>query len=129
MRKFTCTTTILALLLLSVFSVSAQTNEKITPKKAMFYLEDGNWEKAKQIYLELLKESPDDQNLNLYCGVAYLNSRIDADKSMDHFNKVDESKIPGVILLKGESFHYMGQFDSASYYLSLIHISEPTRPY
>ncbi len=116
MRKFTCTTTILALLLLSVFSVSAQTNEKITPKKAMFYLEDGNWEKAKQIYLELLKESPDDQNLNLYCGVAYLNSRIDADKSMDHFNKVDESKIPGVILLKGESFHYMGQFDSASYY-------------
>ncbi len=116
MRKITCTTTILALLILSTFSLSAQTAEKITPKKAMFYLEDGNWEKAKQIYLELLKDTPDDQNLNLYCGVAYLNSRIDADKSMDHFNKVDESKIPGVILLKGESFHYMGQFDSASFY-------------
>ena len=116
MRKITSTTILLAVLILSSFSVFSQKAEKITPKKAMFYLEDGNWEKAKQIYLELLKDAPDNQELNLYCGVAYLNSRIDADKSMDYFNKVDESSTPGVILLKGESFHYMGQFDSAKVY-------------
>jgi outer membrane protein OmpA-like peptidoglycan-associated protein len=116
MRKIITTTLLLAFLLLPSISLFAQKAEKITPKKAMFYLEDGNWEKAKQIYLELLKDSPDDQELNLYCGVAFLNSRINADKSMDHFNKVDESTTPGVILLKGESFHYMGQFDSAKVY-------------
>jgi len=118
MHKFTSTTIMLAFLLLSSISLFAQSAkpEKITPKRAMFYLEDGNWEKAKQIYLELLKNNPDDQDLNLYCGVAFLNSRINADKSMDYFNKVDEDKTPGVLLLKGESFHYMGQFDSAKVY-------------
>ncbi len=116
MRKITFTTILLAILIMPSISLFAQKAEKITPKRAMFYLEDGNWEKSKQIYLELLKESPDDQELHLYCGVAYLNSRIDADKSMDHFNKVDESNITGVILLKGESFHFMGQFDSAKVY-------------
>ncbi|MGB0390696.1 MAG: OmpA family protein [Salibacteraceae bacterium] len=116
MRKITSTTIVLALLVLISFSSSAQKEEKITAKKALFYLEDGNWEKAKQYYLELLKESPEDQDLHLYCGVAYLNSRINAEKSMDHFNKVDETKTEGVILLKGESFHYMGQFDSAAVY-------------
>ena len=118
MHKFTSTTIILALLLLPSISIFAQSAkaEKITPKRAMFYLEDGNWEKAKQIYLELLKDKPDDQELNLYCGVAYLNSRINADKSMDHFNKVNPDKTPGILLLKGESFHYMGKFDSAKVY-------------
>tara|TARA_R110002050_G_scaffold33007_2_gene84432 strand:- start:10449 stop:12578 length:2130 start_codon:yes stop_codon:yes gene_type:complete len=119
MQKFTSTLYVLAILLLTSTSVFAQSGakpEKITPKRAMFYLEDGNWEKSKQIYLELLKEKPTDQNLNLYCGVAYLNSRIDAEKSMDYFRKVDEKTTPGVILLKAESFHYMGEFDSAKVY-------------
>lgn len=116
MRKITSTFILLALMLVSSYSASAQKEEKVTPKKALFHLEDGNWEKAKQMYLELLKDSPDDIDLNLYCGIAYLNSRIDADKSMDHFNKVDETQREGVILLKGESFHYMGEFDSAAVY-------------
>jgi len=116
MQKITSTTILIAFMLLSSLSLFAQKPEKITPKKAMFYLEDGNWEKAKQIYLELLKDKPDDQVLNLYCGVAFLNSRIDAELSMDHFNKVDSEKTPGVLLLKGESFHYMGEFDSAKVY-------------
>ena len=33
------------------------------------------------------------------------------------------------ILLQPEHFHPMGQFYNLSYFLSLIHISEPTRPY
>ena len=116
MRKLISTIVLLSLFIISNTQSLAQTNEKISSSKALLYVEDGNWEKAKQIYLELLKENPNDTELNLYCGVTFLNSRVNTVEAINYFNKVSETEYPGVIILKAESYHYMGQFDSAKVY-------------
>jgi outer membrane protein OmpA-like peptidoglycan-associated protein/tetratricopeptide (TPR) repeat protein len=116
MRKITTTTLLLVAVFLLSGTAFGQKPEKVDAKTAMFEFENGNWEKSKQMYLELLKTVPNDQELNLYCGISFLNSRIDADKSLDYFNKVDETLLPGVIVFKAEAFHYVGEFDSAKYY-------------
>ena len=116
MRKFTTTTLLLAALFLFSGNVFSQKPEKVNRKTAMRHFENGNWEKSKQMYLELLKTEPNDPELNLYCGISYLNSRNEADKSLDHFNKINEREIPPVLLFKAEAYHYVGKFDSAKIY-------------
>lgn len=116
MQKLTSPVILMALALLLFTPAIAQKSEKVSPKRAMALFQDGNWEKAKQMYLELLKAEPDNEEYNLYCGISHLQSRIDAEKANEYFNKVSPENIPGVLLLKAEAFHYVGEFDSASVY-------------
>jgi len=113
MRKFTTTTLVLAAIFLFSGTLFSQKAEKVNRKTALRHFENGNWEKSKQMYLELLKTDPEDEELNLYCGISYLNSRHEGEKSLDHFNKINERDIPAVLLFKAEAYHYVGKFDSA----------------
>ncbi len=116
MRKFTTTTLLIAAVFLLSGPAFAQKAEKVNRNTALSHFENGNWEKSKQMYLELLKTEPNDPELNLYCGISYLNSRTNADKSLEYFDKVNDSLIPGVLLFKAEAYHYTGEFDSAKVY-------------
>ena len=116
MRKFTTTTLLLAAIFLFSGTIFGQKAEKVNRKTAMRHFENGNWEKSKQMYLELLKTEPNDPELNLYCGISFLNSRHEGEKSLDHFNKVNERDVPPILLFKAEAYHYIGKFDSAKIY-------------
>lgn len=116
MRNFTTKALLFATVLFLSSAAFAQKAEKVTGKTALSHFENGNWEKSKQMYLELLKDDPTNEEYNLYCGISFLNSRIEADKSVDYFNKVSETYIPAVLLFKAEAYHYMGEFDSAKVY-------------
>ncbi len=107
-------TLITSLLSLSVYGQSGKPmSPKKKRKKALSYIEDGMWEHAKRLFLELIEDEPDNPEYNLYLGVAYLNSKIDSEKSLNYFKYVSPEEAEGVYYLKGLAFHYSEQFDSA----------------
>lgn len=121
MRKLIYPLTLVILTIATIGSSFAQSdskpkNPKKEAKKAIAYIEDGKWEWAKRIYLDLIKDDPENLEYNLYLGIAYLNSKIDAEQSLKYFRKVSPEDVEGVYYLTAEAYHYSEQFDSAIVY-------------
>jgi len=76
-------------------------------------IDDGEWDQAKKFYGDLLKIEPGNSEYNFYMGVAYLQSDIEKEKAVGHFEKVNQTTIPQRDYFYGQALHYNGQFDQA----------------
>ena len=108
----------LLLLLLSIHnSSSAQESEKPTLREldrdGEKAVDDADWEKAKEIYKELLKEDPSSSDYNFYMGLAYFKSDINKEMSIPYFEKVNATQIPQRDYYLGQAYHYDSQFNKA----------------
>ena len=76
-------------------------------------IDDGKWDDAKTYYGDLLKIEPGNSEYNFYMGLAYLQSDIEKEKAIGHFEKVDLTTIPQRDYFYGQALHYDGQYDKA----------------
>lgn len=97
-------------------SISQEPSHAKLERQGQVAIEDGEWEKAKEVYHNLVEIDPDDPEYNLYLGLAYLNSKIDVEKSVPYLSKVYPEQVEGVYFLRGQAYHYTEQFDSAIAY-------------
>ncbi len=110
----------LFLILILLFStrVHAGNSEKKLLKKARKELSKGNYVAAKEKYIELLQLDDSNAEYLFETGLAYYNSKVEAEKSLEYFKKAkantsDENLISELYYYLGRSNQYVGNFEEA----------------
>jgi hypothetical protein len=118
MRKLITTLTIF--LLASAITVNAQpggaAGGKGDAKKAKLYFEfDRNYKDALTEYLKLLKDEPNDPEINYRIGLCYLYTNIDKKKAYKYLEiMARQPKAPDEVYLElGRAYHIINRFDDA----------------
>ena len=92
----------------------------------------GRHEDASSAYLKILKDEPANADARFNLGLAYLRLRRPEDAVREFTDLlVQQPMMPEAFYQRGNGNDDLGELDQAlaDYSLSLIHISEPTRPY
>lgn len=111
---------VLLMLLCSILSAMGQSeadsnSSKGDEDKADRFFFNENYKAAKEEYLKLLKEYPEDTKLNFNMGLCFLNSDFEKIKAIPHFEKVIfyEPEASNVYFLMGKAYQADYQFDRA----------------
>ncbi|MCB0401532.1 MAG: PD40 domain-containing protein [Flavobacteriales bacterium] len=113
MMKLFFNKSLLIVLLISCSGVWAQ--DKVSPRTANEFFNDGNFKDALDLYLTLLEANPDDIKLNYRTGVCYLNTNIDKSNAIPYLEKAIQSEEadPNSFYLLGRAYHFAYRFDEA----------------
>ncbi len=84
-------------------------------KLANEYFNDGNFNGALNVYLELLKNTPEDSKINYRTGVCYLNTNINKSAAIPYLEKVLKlaDVNPNTYYLLGRAYHFAYRFQEA----------------
>lgn len=125
---------LLSLILILVNATYSQTTESTKDNSfenkfynADAYIDDGNFQKAIEIYKELLQNVPDNSNLNFKIGYCYLHTAQEKTEAIQYLNKAvkniskeyntnsyKETKAPlEAYFYLGKAYHYNNNFNKA----------------
>lgn len=109
---------IISLLILTIGFANAQSKEeKRTLKKARKELSRGNFPEAKNLYKDLILLDQSNPDYYFETGLAYYNSKVQREKSVDYFEKALENSkkdtISEIFYYLGRSYQYVHRFEDA----------------
>lgn len=112
---------VFALFSLLVGVAAAQSKEvKKLIKNARKALSEADYDKAKDLYNQILDKDNTNSEIYFEAGLAYFNSEVEKEKSVNYFEealkKSTTDTIAEVYYYLGKSYHYIHQFDRAIYY-------------
>ena len=98
-----------------LFSITYGQSINTDAKTAREVLASGNMRKAIKHYTELLRVHENNTEYNAYLGYAYLNSRIDRTKAVEHLEKAAKSRTADAFIYYdlGKAYMLCYRFDEA----------------
>lgn len=98
-----------------VLSGQTEKENRELVSKAEVKLQNGNYEEALELYLQLVGNAPKNENYNYNLAVCYLNTNINKAKAVPYLEIVSrqEKHNPNADYLLGRAYHYANRFDDA----------------
>jgi len=82
-------------------------------RKGERHIDRGEWNEAKLIFKDLVKEDPGDSYYNFNLGLAYLKSGVEVEKAEIYLAQVNQSLVIERNYFYGQALHYNGKYDQA----------------